>query len=105
MNQFGKSNEFLLLYALSVHSMKVCDDPLLCLRGHETGKFITTGNKVGVTHLIEVSDNMSVSAKNDKPLLTAVSLLKLTQHFNINGYIVLRCLNEKISERKSWKPR
>lgn len=55
-----------------VLGIKVCDDPLLCLRTHETGKFVSCGSKKGATFLIEVSENMTFSSKNDKPLLTAV---------------------------------
>lgn len=55
-----------------VLSIKVCDEPLLCMRAHESGRFIATGSKNGATFLIEVSDNMTTSLKNDKPLLTAM---------------------------------
>lgn len=55
-----------------VLSIKVCDEPLLCMRAHESGRLISAGSENGATFLIEVSDNMSVSLKNDKPLLTAM---------------------------------
>lgn len=55
-----------------VLSIKVCDEPLFCMRPHESGRFISTGSENGATYLIEVSDNMTVSLKNDKPLLTAM---------------------------------
>lgn len=57
-----------------VLSVKVCDEPLLCLRTNENGKYVSCGNKNGATFLIEVSENMIMSSKNDKPLLTAVCL-------------------------------
>lgn len=72
-------------------SIKVCDEPLACelksqsywfflnkkcfatgLRAHEGGKLISGGSENGATFLIEVSDNMATSLKNDKPLLTAM---------------------------------
>lgn len=53
-------------------SIKVCDESLLCLRAHESGRFISGGSESGATFLIQVSDNMSSSLKNDKPLLTAM---------------------------------
>ncbi|XP_055377492.1 dynein axonemal intermediate chain 2 [Condylostylus longicornis] len=53
-------------------SIKVCDDPLFCLRTNENGKFVSCGSEKGATFLIEVSENMIFSAKNDKPLLTAM---------------------------------
>lgn len=55
-----------------VLSIKVCDEPLLCMRPHESGRLISAGSENGATFLIEVSDNMSSSLKNDKPLLTAM---------------------------------
>lgn len=55
-----------------VLSIKVCDEPLICMRAHESGRFISAGSANGATFLIEVSDNMAVSLKNDKPLLTAM---------------------------------
>lgn len=55
-----------------VLTIKVCDEPLLCMRAHESGRFISAGSKNGSAFLIEVSDNMATSMKNDKPLLTAM---------------------------------
>lgn len=55
-----------------VLSIKVCDEPLLCMRAHESGRLISAGSKNGATFLIEVSDNMAANLKNDKPLLTAM---------------------------------
>lgn len=55
-----------------VLSIKVCDEPLLCMRAHESGRFVSAGSKNGATFLVEVSDNMATSLKNDKPLLTAM---------------------------------
>ncbi|KMY99050.1 uncharacterized protein Dsimw501_GD12783, isoform C [Drosophila simulans] len=55
-----------------VLTVKVCDEPLYCVRTNENGKFVSCGSQLGATFLIEVSDNMVMSAKNDKPLLTAM---------------------------------
>lgn len=55
-----------------VLSIKVCDEPLLCMKPHEAGRLISGGSKNGATFLVEVSENMSVNLKNDKPLLTAM---------------------------------
>ncbi|XP_030767711.1 dynein intermediate chain 3, ciliary-like [Sitophilus oryzae] len=54
-------------------SVKVCDERLRCNRTHEMGKLVAVGNDKGTTYLVEFSDNLSVSNKNDKVLLTAVS--------------------------------
>lgn len=56
----------------SVLSIKVCDEPLLCMRAHEGGRLISGGSQNGATFLIEVSSNMATNQKNDKQLLTAM---------------------------------
>lgn len=53
-------------------SVKVCDEALTCLRTHEMGRLIAVGNRKGTTYLVEFSENLSVSNKNDKMLLTAM---------------------------------
>lgn len=55
-----------------VLSIKVCDEPLLCMRAHEGGRLISGGSQNGATFLIEVSSNMATNQKNDKQLLTAM---------------------------------
>ncbi|XP_055703785.1 dynein intermediate chain 3, ciliary-like [Phlebotomus papatasi] len=55
-----------------VLSVKVCDEPIRCLRSHEAGRLISVGSQKGATYLIEVSENMSFSTRNDKPLFTAM---------------------------------
>lgn len=52
---------------------QVCDEPLSCIRCHENGQLVTTANDNGCIFLLEFSDNLVVSAKNDKTSLTAVS--------------------------------
>ena len=54
-----------------VLSMKVCDEPIRCVRSHESGSLVSVGNERGAMYLLEVSDNMTYSSKNDKPLFTA----------------------------------
>uniref|UniRef100_A0A1B6H019 Dynein intermediate chain 3, ciliary n=1 Tax=Cuerna arida TaxID=1464854 RepID=A0A1B6H019_9HEMI len=53
-------------------SVKVCDEPLRCLRCHEYGELVAVGNDRGTAYLVEFSENLAVSAKNDKALLTAM---------------------------------
>ncbi|KAG5893159.1 hypothetical protein JTB14_000420 [Gonioctena quinquepunctata] len=52
--------------------VKVCDDALKCLRTHDMGRLVAVGNQKGTTYLVEFSENLSVSNKNDKMLLTAM---------------------------------
>nr|CAH7769272.1 unnamed protein product [Callosobruchus chinensis] len=55
--------------------VKVCDEPLRCLRTHEMGRLVAVGNQRGTTYLVEFSENLSVCNKNDKMLLTADSFV------------------------------
>lgn len=52
--------------------VKVCDEPLRCLRTHEMGRLVAVGNQKGTTYIVEFSENLSMSNKNDKMLLTAM---------------------------------
>lgn len=85
-----------------VLSIKVADDPLLCLRTNDNGRFVSCGSKKGAAYLIEMSENMTFSAKNDKPLLTAVRRFPELEDFD--SYVTFsRCLNVKIEGRRYWK--
>lgn len=53
-------------------SMKVCDEPILCIRSHEVGNLVSVGSQKGAMYLMEVSDNMTYSSKNDRPLFTTM---------------------------------
>lgn len=53
-------------------SVKVCDESLTCLKTHELGRLIAVGNQKGTIYLVEFSENLSISNKNDKMLLTAM---------------------------------
>lgn len=55
-----------------VLSIKVCDEPIRCIRSHESGNLVSVGSEMGAMYLLEVSDNMTYSSKNDKPLFTAM---------------------------------
>jgi hypothetical protein len=80
-----------------VLAVKVCDEPLQCIRNHEGGKLIGAGSAKGIIYLLEVSDNMAISAKNDKPLLTAVSCVCFTYlPFKLNEPFS-RCSNVKVA--------
>lgn len=85
-----------------VLTVKVCDEPLYCVRTNENGKFVSCGSKLGATFLIEVSDNMVMSNKNDKPLLTAVrqQQLFLSKSKKKLSTLLLRCLNVKTAEKR-----
>ncbi|XP_044269333.1 dynein intermediate chain 3, ciliary [Tribolium madens] len=52
--------------------VKVCDEALKCLRTHEMGRLVAVGNQKGTTYLVEFSENLAMSNKNDKMLLTAM---------------------------------
>ncbi|CAO1421747.1 unnamed protein product [Diamesa tonsa] len=53
-------------------TIKVCDNSIKCVKPHETGRMIACGSSNGNVYLVEVSENMTHSAKNDKAILTAM---------------------------------
>lgn len=54
-------------------SLQVSDHSIKCVKPHESGRMIACGSANGSVHLMEVSENMTCSAKNDKAILNAVS--------------------------------
>lgn len=67
---------FELSHTISIteNVVKVCDEPLRCLRCHEYGELVAVGNDRGTAFLVEFSENLAIPSKNDKALLTAVSV-------------------------------
>ncbi|CAK1550175.1 unnamed protein product [Leptosia nina] len=55
-----------------VLTMQVCEEPLLRVRMHEGGAFAACGSRKGNVYMVEYSQNMTQSDKNDKLLLTAI---------------------------------
>ncbi|XP_035446046.1 dynein intermediate chain 3, ciliary [Spodoptera frugiperda] len=55
-----------------VLTMQVCEEPLLTVRPHDGGALLTCGSHKGNIYLVELSQNLAMSDKNDKHLLTAV---------------------------------
>ncbi|ENN71438.1 hypothetical protein D910_09902 [Dendroctonus ponderosae] len=53
-------------------SVKVCDEKLRRIRTHDMGRLVAVGNQKGTTYLVEFSENLATSNKNDKVLLTAM---------------------------------
>ncbi|KAK4872810.1 hypothetical protein RN001_014839 [Aquatica leii] len=56
----------------AVLGVKVCDEPLCCIRAHEGGRLIAVGNEKGTTNLVQVSENLSTCTKLEKSLVTAM---------------------------------
>lgn len=53
-------------------SLKVCDEPLYCLRVQDGGRFVACGSQGGVATLLELCSGLSTLQKNDKSLLAAM---------------------------------
>jgi dynein intermediate chain 2, axonemal len=53
--------------------LQISDHSIKCVKPHESGRMIACGCANGSVHLMEVSENMTFSAKNDKAILNAVS--------------------------------
>jgi dynein intermediate chain 2 len=82
--------------------VKVCDDALRCLRTHDMGRLVAVGNQKGTTYLVEFSENLSMSNKNDKMLLTAVTTTSNCPNVDYNQSC--RCSSEKASAKRYWRP-
>jgi dynein intermediate chain 2 len=52
---------------------QVCDYQLSSLRVHDQGQLVAVGNNMGTSYLVEFSENLAATQRNDKVLLTAVS--------------------------------
>ncbi|XP_028026700.1 dynein intermediate chain 3, ciliary-like [Bombyx mandarina] len=55
-----------------VLTMHVCDEPLLRLKTHERGTLVACGSQKGSIFMVELSQTLTQSDKNDKTLLTAM---------------------------------
>ncbi|KAJ9578526.1 hypothetical protein L9F63_005255 [Diploptera punctata] len=52
--------------------VKVCDYQLRTLRVHDLGQLVAVGNNLGTSYLVEFSENLATTGRNDKMLLTAM---------------------------------
>ncbi|XP_039285506.1 dynein intermediate chain 3, ciliary [Nilaparvata lugens] len=87
-------------------SVKVCDEPLRCLRCHESGQLVAVGNDKGTSFLVEFSENFITTAKNDKPMLTAMFERESRREKIIEGKmreVRLRGKVQRVSEVKEVK--
>ena len=55
-------------------SLQVCDEPLHSLRVQEQGRLLACGSQTGTTTLLELSEGLYNLQRNEKNLVTAVSL-------------------------------
>jgi dynein intermediate chain 2, axonemal len=62
-----------LSFAIYFFPLQISDHSIKCVKPHESGRMIACGCANGSVHLMEVSENMTFSAKNDKAILNAVS--------------------------------
>ncbi|XP_069701576.1 dynein intermediate chain 3, ciliary [Periplaneta americana] len=53
-------------------NVKVCDYQLKSLRAHDQGQLVAVGNNLGTSYLVEFSENLATTQRNDKTLLTAM---------------------------------
>lgn len=65
--------DLLLQQDLPLTSLKICNEPIRSLRAHDDGFIYACGSGSGSLYLIKVTDDMTVSDKNDKGMLTSVS--------------------------------
>jgi len=53
---------------------QVCDEPLHSLRVQEQGRLVACGSHTGTATLLELSDTLYTMQRNEKNLVTAVSI-------------------------------
>ena len=54
--------------------LQVCDEPLHSLRVQEQGRLVACGSYSGTTTLLELSDSLHALQRNEKNLVTLVSI-------------------------------
>ncbi|XP_075225789.1 dynein axonemal intermediate chain 2-like [Lycorma delicatula] len=88
-------------------AVKVCDEPLRSIRCHENGQLVAVGNNKGTSYLVEFSENLATSAKNDKALLTAMFERESRREKIIEGKMreVRLKVKVRISEQKEVGPK
>ncbi|XP_022901460.1 dynein intermediate chain 3, ciliary-like [Onthophagus taurus] len=92
--------------------VKICDDALTKIRTHEAGRLVAVGSQKGTIYLVEFSENLSFSTKNDKALLTAMferetKREKILEGRNRELRLKLKAKAEKgdeIEKEPSWSP-
>lgn len=56
----------------AIMAIKVCDEPLTKIKTHDSGRIVAVANKCGTLFLVELSEGLAQSSKNDKVLLTSM---------------------------------
>ncbi|CAG0898753.1 unnamed protein product [Cyprideis torosa] len=64
--------DVLAYHSKPVKSLKVCDEPLRCLRVHESGGIVGCGTDRGAIHLVKLSDNLTKISKNERVLMSGL---------------------------------
>lgn len=64
------------------------------------GRLLAVGNQLGTIYLVELSENLTMSNKNDKMLLTAVSIrIKMSNGFEV-FIVIFRCLSGRADAKR-----
>ncbi|XP_005412284.1 PREDICTED: dynein intermediate chain 2, axonemal isoform X1 [Chinchilla lanigera] len=64
--------DFVFKHSDPALSLKVCDDPLFCLRVQDNGCLIACGSQQGTTTLLEVSSGLSTLQRNEKNIASSL---------------------------------
>ncbi len=72
---------------------QVCDEALHSIRVQEHGRLIATGSHNGTTTLLELSEGVYTMQRNEKALVTAVSLIYVDLSFSPRSVSGRCCLD------------
>ncbi|KAK7901799.1 hypothetical protein WMY93_018568 [Mugilogobius chulae] len=80
-------------------SLKVCDEPLYCLRVQDSGRLVACGSQGGSATLLEFCSGLSSLQKNDKSLLAAVSIEMFEREAKREKILEARQREQRLKER------
>lgn len=67
--------------------IKLCDEPLVSLKAHESGNFIVSGSQSGAAFLIQLDDNMKSCDRNRRINLNSV-IIDFNQCFYVTSLLI-----------------
>ena len=62
-------------------NIQICDEPLNSLRVQEYGRLVATGSQSGTITLLELSNGLCTMQRNEKNIVSTVSLTIKIKHF------------------------
>lgn len=79
----------LVSFIVIVLYLQVCDEALHSLRVQEQGHLVATGSQNGTTTLLELSSGLTVIERNEKNVVSAVSIILQLNFILLLGTILM----------------